>query len=153
MKTLLKLTFVFILFLSTTEAKTKTYPPIDEIVPAMDLTPEAIQGLIAGMYPNVAIELKEGSSVPLHFLLQHKFFSLKCDPNLSIQITTPCYLRAVGKKFLLSTDLIQWNSPNDFFRGSFIPNIQVSKDKSHVLVETNFVESPEDDECDDLNSY
>ncbi len=146
MKIFLKLTLVLALFLSTTEAKTKTLPAVDQVIPAMDLTPETIQGLIAGLHPNVAIELKEGTSVPLHFLLNHKFFSMKCDPNLSIKITTPCYLRTVGKKLFLSVDLVGRDSPDSFFRGTLVPNVCVSSDKSHVIIETNFKEFDESEE-------
>ncbi len=152
MKTLIQLTCVFVLFLSTIEAKEKVYPTVDKVIPAMDLTAEEIQGLILGMYPNVAIELKEGSSIPLQFLLRHKFFSIQCDPNLSVKITTPCYLRAVGKKVLLSLDLTDWVSPTDFFDGTFVPQIKVSGDKSHILMETEFVESSEDDDEDEFDN-
>lgn len=153
MKILIQLTCVFAVLFTSIEAKAKTYPAIDKVIPAMDLSAEEIQGLIVGLYPNIAIELKEGSSVPLHFLLKHKFFSIQCDPNLSVKITTPCFLRVVGKKVLLSLDLIDWISPTNFFEGTFVPNIRVSGDKSHVLMETEFVQSSEDDEFDEADLY
>jgi hypothetical protein len=146
MKTFFKLTCAFILLLSTTEAKTKTYPAIEYVIPVMDLTAETIPFFLAGMYPNMAVELKEGAFIPIQFLLNHKFFSLKCDPNLGVKINTRCFLRVNNKKPLMSLDLIDWVSPVEFC--TLVPSIQISKDKSTVIVEANVVESSKEDEWD-----
>lgn len=128
--------FVSLFFLSTAFAKTKTLPPVDEVISAMELTPEMIQGLIDGLYPNVAIELKEGAAIPLHFFYKTKIVSLECNPNLTTRITATSYLRAVKRKLYMSEDLIHWTNPKNFFGGSLRNSIKMSADKSHAIIET-----------------
>lgn len=139
MKNILKPILVLMLLLSKTEAKTKTYPQVDKIVSVLDLNSELIQGIVAGMYPNMAIEFKEGSSIPLVFLSNYNIFSVKCDPKLSVNVDTTCYLRTIGKKLYMSVDLVNWKKARTYFKGRMVPNLQVSPDKSHVLVESNLM--------------
>lgn len=146
MKNILTLSLLLLLWISESEAKTKIFPEVEQVVSAIDLTPVEIQGLIEGMPSNIAIEFKEGNAIPLRFLFNYRIFSMKCDPNLSIKIHSTTYLRSIGRKLYMSTDLVNWNKAKDFFQGRWVPNVKISPDRSHVLVESSLVSNDESDE-------
>lgn len=130
MKTFL---FLSLFFLSTTFAK--TLPPLEKVLSPEEITSELVQNLIQGMYPNVAIELKKGAAVPLHFLFKANIGAIAWNPNLTVQITSTSYLRGVNGKLFMSRDLTNWGKPKKFFKGNLSQSVKMSEDKSHALIE------------------
>lgn len=118
--------------------KPKQLPEVTQVASATDLTPELIQEILAGVRPEVAIELEKGTRLPIKFSGNYKIFSVKYDPHLVFKAEKRCYLRVVKSKAYLSYDLKNWMKP-DLFDG--IPDVKIgmSRDKSHLLIEQAFL--------------
>lgn len=145
MKTFAKIAIASILALSSVHAKSKTLPPVSEIVQAFEVTPEIIEQLLNKTCNDVAIELAEGTSIPIKFLCNYNLLSVKWDPSLSVEITKTIYLRQVGNKFYVSVDLVNWDKASSLLDGKVVPNIRIAPDKSHIVIETNLVPYSDDD--------
>lgn len=140
----MKKNILFILALmmlsSSTFAKTKTLPEVRQVISLTDVTPEMSKELLSGMHPDIAIECKEGTSLPLQFLTKYGFFSLKWNPQLTLKVDRPCYLRTIKRRAYLSLDLVNWDKPRNFFKGKANTDVKISNDKSHILIETDLAQ-------------
>lgn len=126
-----------VLFASTMEAKELS--PIQATVRLTDLTPDMVKELMAGLYPDIAIECNEGNALPVKLLYNFHFLSMKFEPNLTIKVEKPFYLRLAGSKVYMSTDLVYWENAKNILDGGIDMNIGISPDKSHVLIETTLL--------------
>lgn len=118
-----------------TSLTAKTLPPIEKVISAIELTPDFLKELLNDETPDLAIELPQGSAIPIHFLIKSPISIFTCNPNLTVQITETSYLRVVKRKVYMSKDLISWDRPDRFFQGKVESTAKMSADKSHAIVE------------------
>jgi len=137
MRQSVQLTLAAMLLLSPLFAKDKSFPEVSRVVPMTELDAVFIKEVASGAHPDIAIECKEGTTLPIGFLHNWGLFSLKCMPNLTITVEMPCYLRCVGKKAYMSQDLISWEKADRFFSGKCDADVKI--DETGVLVETRLV--------------
>lgn len=104
---------------ASAHAKEDKFAEVQKIITIEDLTPETTKEFCLGMHPDTVIEFKEGSSLPLNFLLKNEIVSLKVNPQIGINVETTCYVRVIGKKAYMSTDMETWERPNAFFSGTY----------------------------------
>lgn len=119
-------------------AKTKTLPPPGHVVPFTSVDTQLINELIAGIHPDLVIECREGTELPISYLHNNVFFSAFCSPNLSIKVEKTCYLRFVKKKVYMSDNLTEWNKPSKYLEGRYTAAMKIDQD-SGILVETKVV--------------
>ena len=78
-----------------------------------DITPDLCKELLNGEHPEIVVECRQGISLPLKYLCNAGFFSIKYEPNLSFKVEKTCYLRLLRKgRCDVSFDLINWDKPN-----------------------------------------
>jgi hypothetical protein len=109
-----------------------------------ELDASFIKELALGMHPDVAVECKKGTTLPLRFFHNWGLFSLKCAPNLTVKVEEPCYLRCVRKKLYISQDLVTWEKADKFFNGKCDANVNIDE-QSGILVESQQVPYSEND--------
>lgn len=136
-------------------AKDKNFPKITRVI-----TPAELKGDITkefGLNPDLAtmaLEIKEGSTFPLHYLVNHKLFSIAINPNATLKANKTCYLRIYKKKVYVSEDLNSWDRGSKYLgRESF--NIKIEDNPTSVLLELNLAPAPEptDDFDEDYANY
>lgn len=108
---------------------------IKQVMLLTDLTSKISKELLEGRHPQVAVECKEGTHLPLKYLFNMGAFSIKLDPNLSLKVEKACYIRILSnKKGYVSFDLENWEKPNIKLLDT---QVGLSQDKSHILLETS----------------
>jgi len=127
-------------------AKTKFFNDTPRIVSLDEISFEQIQEAIQSKSSDVTLELREGTVIPLQFLLKHQVFSAALNPNLVFKAEKTCYLRIVNKKCYMSDDLIRWEKPGRFTGG--LPTLQLkqSVNNSGFVLETNLAPYKDDQE-------
>lgn len=149
MKKTLVLIFAATLMLSTAFAKKRELPveletEVKQVLSSTDLTPDMTKELLEGKHPRVAIECPEGRELPFKYMGDFGLFSVNFFPNLSVKVEKTCYFRFIKKsgraspaKGYMSYDLKTWGKAKDFLpKGKLDANLGMSKDKSHVVLET-----------------
>ena len=108
---------------------------VKQVILLTDLTTELSKEILYGQHPYAAIECREGTHLPLRYLFNAGFFSVKFEPNLSIKLDKTCYIRILsnGRGFL-SFDLKNWSKPDMKLLDT---QIGFSPDKSHIVIETS----------------
>jgi hypothetical protein len=138
MKKQLGFLFTFLFLLSAAEAKPRTFSEITEVISAKDLDISLIEELVLGLHPDAAVEFLEGTSIPIHFFLNNKFFSIAYNPNITVRVNSPCYLRFNGRSVYMSADLIHWEKPGKFCDGLPEVIVKPNEDGSEMFVDVNF---------------
>jgi hypothetical protein len=132
------LIMVLALSFSALCAKEKKNPilelqPIERVLLLTDVTPDIIKSLMEGRQPNLAIECQENMNIPIAFVFKTKVFSLEYNPDLTLKVQKPCYLRISNKRrCYFSEDLKNWGNPD---AGCFDATISMSPDQSRAIVE------------------
>jgi hypothetical protein len=138
MKSSLKYTLAWILCVGAVHAKTEL-PAITSIFPGVGLDADKAKEFIEGKLPQVAIELQQGTNLPVHYFLKNKFLLLNYNPQLTISVQKNCYLRRFKHKIYLSEDLENWVSAKKFFSDDHLSyNVQIPKDNPGLFVEITF---------------
>ena len=133
MKMIVSFLLTALLLAGTVHAK--QLPEVNRIIEIGELTEEVSKVLITGAQPDTALKFPEGASIPLHFLFNYSVAAIAYDPAVSIQVKETCYLRIVGKKAYMSTDLIDWKRPNKFFDGRLDGSAGANPHKLGLTVE------------------
>lgn len=137
-----KILVTLLLLLSAAHAK--TLPDVTKVVLVSDLTVEMITELTQGMHPDTAVEFKEGSCLPVHFLFRNKLFSVAYDPKITVKMETAGYVRFMKKKAYMSLDLVNWDKPEYFLDADILNvNVETNEDKTHVTFEASAAKSGE----------
>lgn len=113
----IRLALIATLFLSPLFGKNRSFPEIRRVVALTELDSPFIDELAVGKYPDVVIECKQGTELPVSLLHNYGHLSLKCIPNLTVKIEEPFYIRCLRKKTYISRDLITWEKAGKAFRG------------------------------------
>ncbi len=140
------------LALSTAFPKSKKQPPqelpaeVKQVVTLTDLSSQLTKELFEGNHPEIAIECKQGTELPLKYIGNYGLFSIHFAPNLSIKLEKNAYLRFMrthpnkvkSLRGYISFDMKKWERLNGkTLGGKPDVNFGFSKDKSCVLLETN----------------
>ncbi len=142
MKKAFAFTAVFLMMLSPAFSREKHFPPLKQVVSMADVDTQMIQEMILGLHSDLAIQCEAGAELPLRSLHHFGLFTVKHNPNLSMEVEKTCYLRCVKRKVYVSEDLITWEKPKDFFSGK--PEAKLKVDDAGLLVETTLVPFEED---------
>ena len=132
---------ILVMQLSTVYAKDKFFPEPREIISVTQVDSALIQELIGGVHSDLTVSLQPGTEVPLRFFHRESFFSVAFNPNLSIKVEKPCYLRFMKRKVYISEDLVKWKKPR-LLTGKTTRNVTL--DQSGVSIESVTVEWDED---------
>jgi hypothetical protein len=143
-----QLALVAMLSLSPLCAKEKNFPKITQMVELTAIDPILLNELVLGLHPDVVIECREGTTLPLKFLQNYELFSVKWVPNLTLHVNQHCYFRCVGKKPYMSQDLITWEKASKLLDVTYKVNVTIDAE-SGILLETNTTPSTEDDHDED----
>jgi hypothetical protein len=145
-----KIIFLFVLTLTTLHARPKvvTFNDTPRIVSAAELTFDKIQELIQSKNSDFTLELKEGTMLPLQFLVKNRIFSAMIDPNFTFKVDRTCYLRIANKKCYMSEDLVHWQKAEKFFDGKSTIQLTPSTNKPGFVLETNVVPHSDNEESD-----
>ena len=115
---------------------------VSQVLQDTDLTKDVIEKLFTGDLPEVALEYKRGSDIPLKLSAKFDIFSVKLDPNLSVKVIKNCYCRFIKEKtekdeivnIYRSYDLKSWKLLGPFNMGNF----SFDSDDSKTIVEILF---------------
>jgi hypothetical protein len=162
----MKKTMMFIcaatLALSAAFPKNKKHPPqelpaeVKQVVTLTDLSSLLTKELFEGNHPEIAIECKQGTELPLKYIGNYGLFSIHFAPNLSIRLEKTAYLRFMrtnpdkvkSLRGYISFDMKKWEKiTGKALGGKPDVNFGFSKDKSSILLETTvtpLIESMED---------
>jgi hypothetical protein len=142
------------LAMSTALPKSKKLPPQElssdykQVVQLTDLNPQLTKEVLDGQHPEIAIECREGTELPIKYLGNFGLASVHFAPNLSIKLEKTAYLRFMrayphkskSLKGYISFDLKKWEKlDSKAVHGTAEVNFGISKDKSCVLLETNLI--------------
>ena len=133
MKMIASFLITTLFFVGTVQAKQLS--EVTSIIEIGELTEDVSKALILGTLPDTALKFPEGASIPLHFLFNYSVAAIAYDPAVSIKVKETCYLRVVGKKAYMSTDLANWKRPNKFFDGKLDGSAGVNPQKLGLTVE------------------
>jgi hypothetical protein len=139
---MMKKMFIFLVYAlaaSTAYAKVKTFDDVIQIVSWSELSVEKLQEFIYSKNSSFAVEVKEGTIIPLQFLTKTRIFSAIMDPNLVIRAEKTCYFRVADKKCYMSEDLTRWEKAERFLSGSPTLKLTSSPDKPGLTLETSIV--------------
>lgn len=145
-----KVIFLFALALTTLHARSKvvTFNDTPRVVSAEELSFDKIQKFIQSKNSDFSVELKEGTTFPLQFLVKNRVFSAMIDPNLVFNVDKTCYLRVVNKKCYISEDLVQWQKAGKFLDGKSTVQLTQSTNKPGFVLQTDVVPFTDDEESD-----
>jgi hypothetical protein len=129
-------TLAALLMFSPLVAKDKPLVEISQIIPLTGLEINFIREFVSGMHPDVAIECREGTTLPISIFYNLGLFSLDYVPNMTVKVEKACYIRCVGKKAYFSQDLVKWSRADKFFKGNCNASIKIDE-KTGILIETN----------------
>ncbi len=131
----------------------KVFNDVPRIVSCSEISYEQIEQLTKSKDWDFVIEFKEGTVVPLRFLVRNPFFSAALDPNLVFKVEKTCYLRVAHRKAYMSEDLVNWEKPEDFLGREPAVNIQLipNADKGGFTLQATLTpqETVEEDESDE----
>ena len=124
-----------------------TLPEIAQVMQLSQVEDDFIEAFSKGEYPNLALELQEGTVVPVSFVSNMGLFSIENFPELKIRIQKTCWLRFVGTKGFISFDQNTWEKPDDLFGcyGDFKTKVRFNQQTQSVTVESEWEECDESD--------
>ncbi len=108
----MKQLILFLLVLAPIFGREKILPEPKQIVSLSQLDSDWIKEWIGGLHPDMAVEFKPGTEIPLRFFHRAPLFSIAFAPNLAVRVEKLCYLRFVKKKVYISQDLVSWEKPS-----------------------------------------
>jgi hypothetical protein len=135
-----------ILAVSTAHAKVKVFNDVPQTVSWSELSVEKLQEFIYSKNSSFAVEVKEGTIIPLQFLTKTRIFSAIIDPNLVIRAEKPCYFRVADKKCYISEDLTHWEKAEKFLSGKSTLQLTSSPNKPGLTLETSIVPYQDEEE-------
>ncbi|NGX26147.1 MAG: hypothetical protein K940chlam6_00059 [Chlamydiae bacterium] len=143
---------IAILFFSPVFGKEKVLPETTEVIALTQLDTTLLNELLDGAHPDIAVECKEGTTIPVQFLQNTGLFGVELAPNLTIKVQKTCYLRVIKKSGYVSFDLDSWESAKHFFSGKPKVNLKINMENQSLLVESDLIPSPQiEDEDDEEN--
>jgi len=141
---------IAMLFFSPVFGKEKVLPETTQVIALTQLDTALLNELLKGDHPEIAVECKEGTTIPVQFLQNTGLFGVELAPNLTIKVQKTCYLRVIKKSGYVSFDLVGWESAKHFFSGKSKVNLKINMENQSLLVESELVpKSQIEDECED----